>query len=127
MDLGRSERETMNDIRVDHIGASDFVPYDTPAGAEGEVHWIRNAGQDGVDTRTGIWRADERTMPQDLDVVFAGAETIYMIEGELHIVDVRSSETFVLTPGNIASFDRGTPTIWRRISSSIKTLMFIAN
>ena len=117
---------TRTGITFSHTAADDFEPYMTPNGPEGDVHWIRDTGDDGVATRTGIWRADERSMPDAFEVVFAGAETILILEGALEIFVYADESTRVLSAGDIASFEKGAKTRWTRRSPVIKTLMFIA-
>lgn len=113
-------------INFSNVAAEDFEPYMTPNGPEGDVHWIRESGEDGVATRTGIWRGDESNMPGAFEVVFAGAETIVILEGSLEIYVYADDSTRVLTTGDIASFEKGSKTRWTRRSSTIKTIMFIA-
>jgi uncharacterized cupin superfamily protein len=116
----------LSTVRTSSASATDYQPFETPNGAEGEVHWIRESGTDGVDLRTGIWRCAPGQIPDAMPVTFAGAETLYLIEGDLHIDLVEQGRTLKLCPGDIASFERGTPTLWT-VKTPVKALMVIAD
>lgn len=115
----------MSTVRTSTANATEYQPFDTPNGAEGEVHWIRDSGADGVDLRSGIWRCAPGQIPDALPVTFAGAETLFLIEGELHVELVDQGHTLKLRTGDIASFERGTPTLWS-VKTPVKALMVIA-
>jgi uncharacterized cupin superfamily protein len=116
----------LSTVRTSSASATDYQPFDTPNGAEGEVHWIRESGSDGVDLRSGIWRCAPGQIPDALPVTFAGAETLYLIEGDLHVELVDQDRTLELRAGDIASFERGTPTLWS-VKTPVKALMVIAD
>lgn len=116
---------TVNPIKTGNQAVGRFEPYMTPSGPEGEVSWIRESGEDGVDVRVGIWRCLENEFPDPFPVTFAGAETLYVLEGTLSLKDLERGGTTTHTVGDIVSVERGTRTEWS-LSPTFSALMFIA-
>lgn len=116
----------MAPVNFSNTEVVDFSPYMTPNGPEGEVHWIRESGSDGVATQTGLWRGDEKTMPDSFEINFSGAESILVLEGSLAVHIHDSQVTKVLNEGDIATFEKGAQVRWTRKTPLVKTLMFIA-
>ena len=103
------------------IDAEDYGPFMVDGTAVGEVHWIRNEAAGANDTLlVGLWRSEPTTVPY----FFGEDETIHALEGELQIT-LESGEVVTLTPGDIASFDKGTKSTWT-IMSSFKKLFIIS-
>ncbi|MFT3863252.1 MAG: cupin domain-containing protein [Solirubrobacterales bacterium] len=96
----------------------------TDHGQEGEVHWIRCEGSDGVSLKVGIWRASPGDIPESMPVTFVGSETLHVLEGRLDL-DIEGAEGVSLTPGDIVNFEKGTETVWK-LRSPFKALMVIA-
>lgn len=94
------------------VGAEEYVPFIVDGAAVGEVHWIRNEAAGANDTLlVGLWRSEPTTVPY----FFGEDETIHALEGELQIT-LDSGEVITLTPGDIASFDKGTTSTWTVVS-----------
>lgn len=103
----------------------NFVPYMTPNGPEGEVHWIRESGNDGLDLTVSIWRCPPGFLSEPFPVTFAGTETLYGIEGTLHIEEVSNRRKYKVTKGTVITVEKGTETIWD-VEDGFKALMVIA-
>ncbi|MQA09032.1 MAG: DUF861 domain-containing protein [Pseudonocardiaceae bacterium] len=112
-------------IRKGNTEAKAYVPYQTPNGSEGEVCWIRENGTDGVDVRVGIWRCGDGDFPNPFPVTFAGAESLYVLEGTLQMELADTGEKVTANVGDIVSVERGTRTVWT-VPSRLKAIMFIA-
>lgn len=94
-----------------HHGASvdvtDYEPFLVGDTAIGEVHWIRDGGADGTTLAVGLWRSEPQTFPYP----FAADETIHVLEGVLD-VELADGTVVALRPGDIASFVKGTESVW---------------
>lgn len=112
-------------IKVGNGESGNFSPYMTPNGPEGEVSWIRDSGADGVDVRVGVWRCADGEFPEPFPVKFAGAETLYVLEGTLRLEVLETGEVITVRPGDIVSVERDTETTWT-VPSAFKAVMFIA-
>jgi uncharacterized cupin superfamily protein len=55
-----------------------------------------------------FWRCD----PMSFDYVFPGDEGFVVISGAVTIELTDSCETFELRKGDVASFPKGTPSVW---------------
>jgi uncharacterized cupin superfamily protein len=114
----------MPSLHTSHADATDYVPFMTDHGQEGEVHWVRTEGSDGVTMKAGIWRAAPGDIPENMPVTFVGSETLFVLEGQLDI-DIESGESVSLTTGDIVNFEKGTESVWK-LRSPFKALMVIA-
>lgn len=85
----------------------DYEPFMVGGEAIGEVHWIRTEGAEGATLAVGLWRSE----PQAFPYPFNADETIHALRGEL-VVDLESGEKVTLRPGDIASFTKGTKSMW---------------
>jgi uncharacterized protein len=117
--------EQHSPVQTSHAEATDYEPFMTDHGQEGDVHWIRTSGADGVALKVGLWRALPGSLPEHLPVTFAGAETLFVLEGRLD-VEVTDGEDLRLAPNDIATFEKGTETVWR-VHAPFKALMVISN
>jgi uncharacterized cupin superfamily protein len=90
---------------------TDYEPFIVNGQHTGDVHWLRDEGNDGV--QTGIWRVQPGQPPAGelSEFVFHRDETIHVLEGRVEIeVD---GERLDLRAGDVASFRRGAQTRWR--------------
>jgi uncharacterized cupin superfamily protein len=85
----------------------DYEPFLVGGEAIGEVHWIRTEGSEGATLAVGLWRSE----PQSFPYPFNADETIHALAGEL-VVELESGEKVTLRPGDIASFTKGTKSMW---------------
>lgn len=85
----------------------DYEPFVVGGEAIGEVHWIRTEGSEGATLAVGLWRSE----PQSFPYPFNADETIHALEGEL-VVELESGEKVTLRSGDIASFTKGTKSMW---------------
>jgi uncharacterized cupin superfamily protein len=102
-------------IYVGHAHTTDLAPLTAEdaefEAVEGEltmlVHELRNtAGPDGR-----VWAAIVTIEPVTIHYIFKGHETIHVLEGEVSIT-VEGETTLDLGPGDVASFTKGTSSVW---------------
>lgn len=78
----------------------------------GQVQWLRrNDDGDRPALAAGIWTVTPEEAPDAFDLVIEEDETIYIVSGHLHI-EVVGGQSFDLTDGGMASFNKGTKTRW---------------
>lgn len=82
--------------------ADDFEPFEV-----GVVKWVRRDD----DVQAGLWIATPEQQPDPLEITLAGDETIYLLEGRIR-VEVIDGPVFELSAGDMASFRKGTTTMW---------------
>lgn len=116
---------TTSDIKADEYFRSStttetYEPFIVNGTAVGEVHWIRQTAVGGNTLLAGLWRAEPLTTPY----FFGEDEVIHALEGELEIV-LETGESVTLTAGDIASFSKGTNSVWT-VKSSFKKLFVIS-
>jgi uncharacterized cupin superfamily protein len=75
----------------------------------GETHTLVSEGSHGNEHDASLWRTDA---PARYDYFFAGDESFYVLEGSVSIEVVDTGERLELGPGDIASFAKGTHSIW---------------
>lgn len=102
------------------VDATDWEPFMVGDEAIGEVHWVRSEGAEGASLAVGLWRSE----PQSFPYPFGADETIHALEGEL-LIEMDSGESVTLTPGDVASFTKGTNSTWT-VVSPFKKLFIIS-
>lgn len=95
-------RYSRSDIHVDA-----YEPFLVGGTQCGEVHWLRKEGSGGSTLATGLWRSQARAF----DYPFGEDETIHVLAGQL-TVQLDTGEPLVLSPGDVASFAKGTQSRW---------------
>ncbi len=75
----------------------------------GEAHELRTRGSDGSGHEACLWRTDA---PARYEYFFSGDESFYVLEGSVTIELTDTGERVELKAGDIASFARGTRSVW---------------
>lgn len=108
----------------------DYVTftYEVPDGGTetfGEINWIRQQGSGEHTLLVGLWRVREASQ-SPLYTFGAGDESLVVLEGEVTIELLDTGESVDLKPGDIASFSKGTRSIWN-FHSPFKKFVVIAH
>jgi uncharacterized protein len=111
-DVRAGEEEAMNPIehvRRTTVGAAAWEPCLTSDGRTiGEAEWLRRR-TDGTWSHTAmLWRCD----PMSFEYNFAGDESFLIISGLVRIELKDAGETIELRTGDVASFQKGTRSVW---------------
>ncbi len=61
------------------------------------------------DVQIGIWESG----PGVLNLNFKWSETVYVLEGRAEVTNIKTLDTFFLTPGSMALFEAGSEWSWR--------------
>jgi uncharacterized protein len=75
----------------------------------GEEHVLRSAGFRGTGHDAALWRTDA---PARYEYLFTGDESFCVLEGSVVIDLPATGERIELKTGDIASFPKGTRTVW---------------
>jgi uncharacterized protein len=94
---------------VDRADSTDYEPMVIEGVEVGEAHWLRTKGSHGNPHEACLWRTDA---PARYEYLFTGDESFQVLEGSVSIELVDTGEHVELNAGDIASFDKGTRTIW---------------
>ncbi|WP_138413416.1 cupin domain-containing protein [Sinomonas gamaensis] len=92
--------------------------------AVGQVQWLRRPGDgDRPALSGGIWTVTPEEAPETFDLAFEEDETLYIVEGHLRI-EVIGGETFDLTDGSMASFNKGAKTRWTVVKPTTEFFVY---
>lgn len=94
------------------VHQTDAIRYEPMrvAGEEvGEAHWLRTEGSHGNEHEACLWRTDA---PARYEYLFTGDESFHVLEGSVSIELVDTGERIELKEGDIASFVKGTRSVW---------------
>lgn len=75
----------------------------------GEEHVLRSGGSHGNEHEAALWRTDA---PARYEYLFSGDESFYVVEGSVTIELMPTGERVELEAGDIASFPKGTRSVW---------------
>lgn len=90
----------------------------------GKVQWLRKPGDgDRPALSGGIWTVTPEDAPEPFDLTFEWEETLYIIEGHLRI-EIIGGETFDLTDGSMASFNKGAKTRWTIVAPTTEFFVY---
>lgn len=90
----------------------------------GQVQWLRRpADGDRPDLSCGIWTVTPEEAPDPVDLVMHQDESLYIISGHLRI-EVIGGETFDLTDGSMASFNKGAKTRWTILKPTVEFFVY---
>jgi len=95
---------------VDRMDSNDFEPLMIEGARVGEAHWLRSDGSHGNPHEACLWRTDA---PARYDYLFTGDESFCVLEGSVTIELPDTGEQVELKAGDMASFDKGTRSVWR--------------
>jgi uncharacterized protein len=100
---------TTKEIRRTAVGAEAWVPCVTSDGRTiGDAEWLRRRTDDGWSHTAMLWRCD----PMSFDYEFSGDESFIIISGSVRIKLEPGAETIELKKGDVASFPKGTRSVW---------------
>jgi len=108
---------------VHRADAIEYQPMFIDGAPVGEDHVLRAAGSQGNEHEASLWRTDA---PARYDYVFPGDESFYVLEGSVVIDLVATGERVELKAGDIASFPKGTQSVWN-FSEPFKKFTVISN
>lgn len=75
----------------------------------GEEHVLQSEGSHGNEHAASLWRTDA---PARYEYVFEGDESFYVLKGSVAIELTATGERVELKAGDLASFAKGTQSIW---------------
>lgn len=88
----------------------------------GEVHWLRQENSSGQPVLAGFWRCG----PMTFEYEFPGDEMFCVVQGSVVIRIEGSGDSLRLSQGDIATFDKGTRTVWT-IESPFRNFFVVDN
>ncbi len=103
--------------------AIEYQPMLIDGAQVGEEHVLRSAGSHGNEHEASLWRTDA---PARYEYLFTGDESFYVLEGSVAIELVATGERLELKAGDIASFPKGTDSVWT-FSEPFKKFTVISN
>jgi uncharacterized cupin superfamily protein len=89
--------------------AADFEPMMVEGAQVGEAHWLRAEGSHGNAHEACLWRTEA---PASYEYLFEGDESFVVLEGSVSIDLTDSGERVDLEAGDIATFNKGTRSVW---------------
>ncbi len=90
----------------------------------GQVQWVRTFGEGGRPALAcGYWHVTPEEAPEPFDLVIHADETIHIIEGHLRI-EIEGGDTYDLTPGGAASFNKGALTRWQVLAPTVEFFVY---
>jgi uncharacterized cupin superfamily protein len=104
-------------VRRTSIGAARWEPCITSDGRTiGDAEWLRRRTDEGSSHTAMLWRCD----PMSFEYRFPGDESFLIVSGSVSITLTESGETVELRAGDVASFTKGTPSIWKVVEPLVK-------
>ena len=94
---------------VHHSDTIDFHPMFIDGTQVGEEHVLASEGLQGAAHEASLWRTDA---PARYEYCCAGDESFYVLEGSVTIDLVATGERVQLRAGDVASFPKGTRSVW---------------
>ncbi len=78
----------------------------------GVIQWIRKPGSgERPDLGCGFWTVNPSEAPKPVEVLIHADETVHIVKGRVR-VEVVGGPTHELAAGGVASFNKGTRTVW---------------
>jgi uncharacterized cupin superfamily protein len=95
------------------VDEGDFEPFVVYGDAAGEVHWLVEPEPNGR-FHAGVYRVTESDAADGVPIEYEHPcdEILYVLEGNVEITFADGSITN-LKAGDVASFSKGTRTVWR--------------
>jgi len=96
-------------VRRSRIGAERWQPCITSDGRTiGEAEWLRRRTEPGASHTAMLWRCE----PMTFEYNFPGDESFVVISGAVRIELTDAGTSVELRTGDVASFPKGTKSIW---------------
>ncbi|MEJ1179907.1 MULTISPECIES: cupin domain-containing protein [unclassified Pseudarthrobacter] len=90
----------------------------------GQVQWVRRFGEgDRPAVACGYWHVTPLEAPEPFDLLIDADETISIVEGHLRI-EVEGGDTYDLTAGGAASFNKGARTRWEVMAPTVEFFVY---
>lgn len=90
----------------------------------GKVQWVRRFGEgDRPALACGYWHVTPAEAPQPFELLIHADETISIVEGHLRI-EVEGGDTYDLTAGGAASFNKGARTRWAVLAPTVEFFVY---
>jgi uncharacterized cupin superfamily protein len=98
-------------VLLSSVDADAYEPFFVEGEPTGLVHWLRPAGPQAFSA--GIYQVQPGMYPDQTPVPyeFHVNETIHVIEGEV-LIEMEDGSSLVLGEGDIASFTKGSKSVW---------------
>jgi uncharacterized cupin superfamily protein len=104
-----AEMTTIERVRRTAVGAERWEPCVTSDGRSiGEAEWLRRRTDENWSHTAMLWRCE----PMSFEYEFPGDESFLIISGSVRIELTGESETVELQGGDVASFPKGTRSVW---------------
>jgi uncharacterized cupin superfamily protein len=94
---------------TDRADTADFEPMAVDGAEVGEAHWLRTEGSHGNEHEACLWRTGA---PASYEYLFTGDESFVVLEGSVSIELTDTGERVDLVAGDIATFNKGTRSVW---------------
>ena len=108
---------------VHRADAIEYQPMLIDGEQVGEAHELMGEGSHGNEHEACLWRTDA---PARYEYFFAGDESFYVLEGSVSIELLDTGDVVDLKAGDIASFPKGTRSLWT-FSEPFKKFTVISN
>lgn len=96
-------------VRRTTVGAERWEPCVTSDGRTiGEAEWLRRRTEAGASHTAMLWRCG----PMTFDYAFPGDESFIVLSGAVRIELKNSAAAIELRAGDVASFPKGTQSVW---------------
>lgn len=109
--------QTLKDISLGSLNKANFEPMMVSDDVSvGELSWIK-------ENYVHFWRGTADSCPQTVDYPIAREETVYVLEGSVEI-ELEDGSVHNLTPGDVATFRKGSHTRWSFTFPFVKLAIF---
>jgi len=104
-------------VRRTKVNAAAWEPCVTSDGRTiGDAEWLRRRTDPGWSHTAMLWRCD----PMSFDYTFPGDESFLLVSGAVRINLEDTGETVNLEAGDVASFAKGTRSVWTVVRPLVK-------
>ena len=104
-------------VRRSAVGAGKWEPCVTSDGRViGEAEWLRRRTDEGWSHTAMLWRCE----PMTFDYTFPGDESFVVVSGSVKIEVTDTGDVVELRSGEVASFPKGTRSVWTVIEPIVK-------
>jgi uncharacterized cupin superfamily protein len=105
---------TVDLVRRSTVGAEAWQPCVTSDGRViGEAEWLRRRTDEGWSHTAMLWRCH----PMSFEYTFPGDESFLVISGSVRIELTDTGAIVELSSGDVASFPKGTRSVWTVVES----------